>query len=66
LKKKPRGLHFDTIEMMEAESQSVLNTLTGHYFQGAFKKWQKSWEQCIRDEGDYCGLMVASRPKVDF
>jgi hypothetical protein len=35
---------------MEAESQAVLNILTEHDFQDAFKKWQKSWERCIRVE----------------
>jgi hypothetical protein len=29
--------HFDTIEVTEAESQAVLNTLTEHDFQYAFK-----------------------------
>jgi hypothetical protein len=38
---------------MEAESQAVLNTLTEHDFQDAFKNWQKRWELCIRAEGDY-------------
>jgi hypothetical protein len=53
LKIKLRGRHFDTTEVIEAESQAVLNTLTEHDFQGAFKKWQKRWERCIRVEGDY-------------
>jgi hypothetical protein len=35
---KLKGSHFDTIEVMEAESQAVLNTLTEHGFQDAFKK----------------------------
>jgi hypothetical protein len=39
--------------VIEAESQSVLNTLTEHNFQDVFKKWQKVWEQCIRAEGEY-------------
>jgi hypothetical protein len=30
--------NFDTIEVIEAESQAVLNTLTEHDFQDAFKK----------------------------
>jgi hypothetical protein len=30
--------NFDTVEMIEAESQAVLNTLTEHGFQDAFKK----------------------------
>jgi hypothetical protein len=38
--------------MMEAESQAVLNTLTEHFFEGAFKKWQKHWKN-ICSEGDY-------------
>jgi hypothetical protein len=38
---------------MEAESQAVLNTLTEHDFQDAFKKLQKRWERCIRVEGEY-------------
>jgi hypothetical protein len=44
--------HFDTIEVMEAELQVVLNT-TEHNFQDAFKKWQKYWEWCICVEGDF-------------
>jgi hypothetical protein len=30
LKIKLKGRHFDTIEVMEAESQAVLNILTEH------------------------------------
>jgi hypothetical protein len=37
----------------EVESQAVLNTLTEHDFQDAFKKWQKHWERCISVEGNY-------------
>jgi hypothetical protein len=44
LKIKLKGRHFDTNEVIEAESQAVLNTLTEHDFQDAFKKWQKRWE----------------------
>jgi hypothetical protein len=39
--------------VIEAESQAVLNTLTEHNFQDAFKKWQKHWELCLHAEGDY-------------
>jgi hypothetical protein len=35
---------FDTIEVIEAESQVVLNTLTEHDFKDAFEKWQKHGE----------------------
>jgi hypothetical protein len=44
LKIKLKGCHFDTIEVIEAESQAVLNTLIEHNFQGAFKKLQMRWE----------------------
>jgi hypothetical protein len=50
---KPKDSHFDTIEVMEVESQAVLNTLTEHDFQDAFKKWRKCWEWCIHAGGDY-------------
>jgi hypothetical protein len=53
LKIKLKGHRFDTIEVIEAESQVVFNTLTEHEFQDAFKKWQKHWERCICAEGDY-------------
>jgi hypothetical protein len=39
LKTKLKGSHFDATEVTEAESQAVLNTLTEHAFQDAFKKW---------------------------
>jgi hypothetical protein len=36
LKIKVKSRHFDTIEMIEAEFQAVLNTLTEHDFRNAF------------------------------
>jgi hypothetical protein len=33
---------FDAIEVIEAESQAMLNTLTEHGFQNAFKKMAKA------------------------
>jgi hypothetical protein len=38
---KLKSRQFDTTDVIEAESQMVLNTLTEHDFQHAFKKWQK-------------------------
>jgi hypothetical protein len=38
LKIKLKGRHFDTTEVIEAESRAVLNTLIEHDFQDAFKK----------------------------
>jgi hypothetical protein len=37
LKIKLKGRHFDTIQVIEAESQAVLNILAEHGFQDAFK-----------------------------
>jgi hypothetical protein len=51
LKIKLKGRHFDTIEVTEAESKPMLNTLTERDFQKAFKKWQKRLERCILAEG---------------
>jgi hypothetical protein len=55
LKIKVKGRHVDTIEMIEAESQAVVNILTEYDFQDAFKKWQKHWEWCIHIGRDYFG-----------
>jgi hypothetical protein len=38
LKIEQKGHHFDTNEVIEVELQTVLNTLTEHDFQDAFKK----------------------------
>jgi hypothetical protein len=53
LKIKLKDRHFDTIEVIEAESQAVLNTLTKYDLQDAFKEWQKRWERWMCAEGDY-------------
>jgi hypothetical protein len=39
VKIKLKSRHFYTTEVIEAESQAVLNTLTEHDFQDALKKW---------------------------
>jgi hypothetical protein len=38
LKIKLKGRHFDTTEVIQAELQAVLNSLTEHDFQDEFKK----------------------------
>jgi hypothetical protein len=53
LKVRLRGSHFHTFEVIEAGSQEVMNILTDHEFEDAFKMWQKCWELCIHAEGDY-------------
>jgi hypothetical protein len=50
---KLKDRHFDTIEVIEAEARAVLNTLTEHGFQDAFKRGQKPSERCICPERDY-------------
>jgi hypothetical protein len=39
LVKKEVSSHFDPTEVIEAELQAVLNTLTEHNLQDAFIKW---------------------------
>jgi hypothetical protein len=66
LKIKLKGRHFDTIEVMEAESQAVLNTLREHDFQDVFKNGRRA------GNGEYArmeitsSVIVASRTKVSF
>jgi hypothetical protein len=36
--KQPSGRNFDTVQVIEANSQAVLKDLTEHDFQDAFKK----------------------------
>jgi hypothetical protein len=50
---KLKGRHLHTTEMIKAESHVVLNILTEHDFQDAFKKLQKCSEQCKHTEWDY-------------
>jgi hypothetical protein len=64
LKLKLKGSHFDTFEMIEAETQAVLKALTEHDFQDAFKKWHNRWERCTRAVGDYLECEVG--PKLVF
>jgi hypothetical protein len=50
---KMKGRHFGTTEVIEVESQAVLNTLTERGFQEEFQKWHKIWEHCVRAEWDF-------------
>jgi hypothetical protein len=52
-KRKLKGRNFDTIEVVEAELQAVLNALTEHKFEDALTKLQKRCERYIHAEGDY-------------
>ncbi|PNF42653.1 hypothetical protein B7P43_G01278 [Cryptotermes secundus] len=53
MKIKSKGRRFDTVEEIQEETQTMLNTLTKKDFQDAFEKWQKRWDRCMRSQGDY-------------
>jgi hypothetical protein len=44
MKLKLKGSLFDTTEKIQAESHSVLDTLTEKDFQEAFQKWRRRWD----------------------
>ena len=50
----PPGQTVQTLEEIQAESQTVLNTLQDNDFQECFKNWQPSWDHCQASDGDYC------------
>jgi hypothetical protein len=52
MKLKLKGRRFDTTEI-QAESQTVLDTLTGKEFQEAFQKWRRRWNRCLHAEENY-------------
>jgi hypothetical protein len=64
LKIKLKGLHFDTNEVIEAESQTMLNTLTELDFQHAFKNDRSAGYDAYARKGTILRVMVASRPRV--
>jgi hypothetical protein len=63
LKLKLKGRHFDTVEVIEAKLQAVLNTLTEHDFQNAFKNGRITGNSAYMRT---LTVMAASRPKVSF
>jgi hypothetical protein len=63
---KLKGCHFDTTEIIEAESQAVLNTLTDHDFQDAFKNGRSAGNCSYERKSTTSGATVASRPKVGY
>jgi RNA binding exosome subunit len=50
---KTEGHHFDTIEVIEAELQAVLNSLTELDFHDELKKLAEALGRCLSAEGDY-------------
>jgi hypothetical protein len=63
LKIKVRGRHFDTNEVIVAESQAVLNTLTEHDFHYEFKMAEALRTGHTRGR---VKVMAASRLEVTF
>jgi hypothetical protein len=61
-----RCLHFDTIEVLKAESQAVLNTITEHDFQNALKNARSTGNSAQARKETTSRVMMASRPKVRF
>jgi hypothetical protein len=53
MKLKLKGRRFDTIEVIQANSQRVLDTLKEKDFQESFQKWRKRWDRCIHAGGNY-------------
>jgi hypothetical protein len=62
LKIKLKGLHFDTIELIEAESQAVLNTFTEHDSQDVFKNGRNTGNGASARKGTISRMILASRP----
>jgi hypothetical protein len=53
MKLKLQGCWYDTNEEIQAESQRVSDTLTEKYFQEAFQKQGRWWDQCLHAGGNY-------------
>jgi hypothetical protein len=58
--------HIDAIEVIEAESQSVMNTPTEHDFQDAFKNGRSAGNSAYMWTGITSRVTMASRPKFSF
>jgi hypothetical protein len=64
LYKKQKSRHFYTIEVIEADSQAMLKTLTGNNFQDAFKNGRSADNDAFERKGPTTSVTVASRLKV--
>jgi hypothetical protein len=64
MKIKLKWRHFDTTEVMETESQAVLNTLTRQDFQNAFYRGRSAASSTYARKETTWKVMVASRFKV--
>jgi hypothetical protein len=50
---KSKGRKSDTVEEIQGQMRTVLNTLTKKHFQDAFHKWHKRWDGRVRLQRDY-------------
>jgi hypothetical protein len=66
LKIKLEDRHFDIIEVNDSESQAMLNTLTEHDFQDAFKNGKSAGSGAYSWNGTASMVMAVGRPKVSF
>jgi hypothetical protein len=66
LKIKLKGSHFDTIQVIESESQAVLNTLREHNFQDTFKNIRSIGNGAFAWKETTSRVNVANGPKVSF
>jgi hypothetical protein len=53
MKLKLKGRRIDKIKVIQAESQTVLDTLTEKDFQEAFQKRRRRWGRCLNVGGNY-------------
>jgi hypothetical protein len=53
MKLKLKGRRFGIIEEIQAESQTVLDTLSEKDLQVAFQKWSRRWDRCLHVGGNY-------------
>ena len=53
MKMKLKGRRSDTIEVLQAELQRVLDTVIEKDFQEAFQKWRSWWDWCLHVGGNY-------------
>jgi hypothetical protein len=64
MKMKLKGRRFHTVEEIQAEQQTVQNTLTKKYFQDALQKWKKRWDRCMHPKGTTLKVMVQNKIQV--
>jgi hypothetical protein len=66
MKVKQKCRHFDTMEVIEAESDAALNALAEHDFEDALKKWQGAVNVAYSRKGTSSRLLAGIGHKVGF